>query len=166
MSDVFFISDTHFGHKNIIKFGHRPFTTVEEHNDELVHRWNSVVSKRDLVWHLGDVAFGLDNLKIMARLNGTKKLVLGNHDVYQPIEYLKYFSKIYGAAEYKGFILTHIPVHEGQFNRFSANIHGHLHQNNILSENGGKDKRYINVSCEQINLTPINFNLINIVEPT
>lgn len=59
---IFFIGDAHFGHKGIINFettkSFRPFSTIVEHDEELVRRWNSVVKKGDLVWHLGDFCFG------------------------------------------------------------------------------------------------------------
>jgi len=152
MSDVFFISDTHFGHKKIIEYSRPGFETVEAHNEKLVTNWNSVVNKRDVVWHLGDVAFGKDNLKYLADCNGIKKLVMGNHDTYSAVEYLKYFSKIFGAAEYKGFILTHIPVDPAQFIRYRGNIHGHIHDHSRFIFG-----KYVNVNCEAINLTPILF---------
>jgi len=158
MSEVFFIGDTHFGHKGILKFSatkeFRKFDNIEEHDAELVRRWNSVVGKDDMVFHLGDFCFGKRNLSIARELNGNKKLVLGNHDMYASKDYLEYFNKIYGAVEYKGAILTHIPVHESQFSRYYINIHGHLHHNVL------EDKRYINVSAEQINLTPIPYDEI------
>jgi calcineurin-like phosphoesterase family protein len=133
---------------------HRPFDTIEEHDAELVRRWNSVVGKKDVVWHLGDFCFGKRNLPIAGELNGLKKLVLGNHDMYSTDDYLKYFHKVYGAVEYKGAILTHIPVHESQFDRYFMNIHGHLHTNKL------EDPRYCNVSAEQTNLTPIPYDEI------
>ncbi|QDP62907.1 MAG: hypothetical protein Unbinned5081contig1002_12 [Prokaryotic dsDNA virus sp.] len=158
MSEVFFIGDTHFGHKGILNFSatkpFRPFDTIEEHDAELIKRWNSVVGKKDVVWHLGDFCFGKRNLPIAGELNGVKKLVLGNHDTYATEDYLKYFHKVYGAVEYKGAILTHIPVHESQFSRYYMNIHGHLHTNNL------EDSRYFNVSAEQLNLTPIPYDEI------
>lgn len=151
---TFFIGDTHFGHKNIINFESvrpfRPFTSIEEHDEELVRRWNSVVRKGDTVWHLGDFAFGSKHIAIAGRLNGIKKLVLGNHDHYPSAEYLKYFDKLYGAATIEGAILTHIPVHPDQLERFPMNIHGHLHTATV------GDSRYVNVSAENINLTPIS----------
>ena len=79
MSRVFVTSDTHYWHHNVLKFEPeaRPFSSVEEMNEVLVDRWNAVVTKRDLVWHLGDVCFGrIENLEILNRLNGQKKLVL------------------------------------------------------------------------------------------
>lgn len=198
MSEVFFISDTHWGHKNIIKFEStkeiRNFDTIEEHDEELVRRWNSVVSPKDTVWHLGDVAFGLRNLHHVGRCNGNKKLVMGNHDMYGIDEYLKYFDRVFGVVEYKGMILSHIPVHPRELeSRYFMNVHGHLHTNNVTVKNSyvveslphdsptvippGKivitnrntievhpieanDSRYVNVSCEQINLTPIPYDEI------
>ena len=175
--EVFFIGDTHFGHKNIITFDSvkpfRPFNNIEEHDEELVKRWNSVVGPKDIVWHLGDVCFGLRNLHHIGRCNGDKRLVQGNHDMYGAAEYLKYFTKIYGAVGYKGAILTHVPVHPCQLeNRFYLNIHGHLHTNNVMTPSKGthgnlvKDSRYVNVSCEQINLTPIPYDeVLNFWKP-
>ena len=174
MSKVFFIGDLHLGHRKIINFLHdfRPFKTIEEHNEELVRRWNSVVSKNDKVFVLGDVVFGRDNLKYLEQMNGTKVLIAGNHDLLPTEEYLQYFTKVQGAAEYKGMLLTHIPVHENQFPRYSHNIHGHLHAHNIqkyeadysgpsyINVSRRKDPRYINVSAEQINLTPISYDEI------
>ena len=158
MPEVFFIADTHFGHKGIINFEStkpfRPFDTIEEHNEEIIRRWNAKVTKNDNVWHLGDFCFGKHNLEIAARLNGTKRLVMGNHDQYAGADYLRYFTRICGASEFDGCILTHIPVHPSQFERYRANIHGHLHTNRL------DDSRYINVSCEQISLTPISYSEI------
>jgi len=156
MNKVFFIGDTHFGHKGILKFDStkpfRNFESIQDHDDELIKRWNNVVKKNDTVWVLGDFCFGRENIAIANKLNGWKKLVMGNHDVYSAdYIYSKYFEKVYGAIEYKSMILTHIPVHESQFSRYSKNIHGHLHSNKI------DDKRYINVSAEQIDLTPISY---------
>lgn len=152
---TFFIGDTHFGHKNIINFESvrpfRQFSTIEEHDEELVRRWNSVVRRGDTVWHLGDFAFGSKHIAQAARLNGAKKLVLGNHDHYPSAEYLKYFDKLYGAATFENMLLTHIPVALEQLERFGINIHGHLHANKMA------DPRYVNVSAEQINLMPIAF---------
>lgn len=160
MSTIFFIGDTHFGHKNIIKFeplrAWRRFATIEEHDEELVKRWNAKVRKGDRVWMLGDFAFGKHSIAIAARLNGLKRLVLGNHDHYPSAEYLKYFHKLYGAATTEGAILTHVPVHPNQLGRFSRNIHGHLHHEKL------DDPRYINVSCEQIGMAPIALEELNL----
>lgn len=153
MANVFFIGDTHFGHKRICEFepDYRPFSSVDKHDEELVKRWNSVVRPKDIVWHLGDFSFG-DKLPIAARLNGIKRLVMGNHDLRPAAEYLQYFERVFGMVGYKEFLLSHMPVHPDQIYRWKANIHGHMHSKAIA------DTRYINVSCEQIDLTPISMD--------
>jgi calcineurin-like phosphoesterase family protein len=113
------ISGTSTSSDAVRKF--RPFETIEEHDEELVRRWNSVVRKGDLVWHLGDFVFGSKSIAIAGRLNGRKKLVLGNHD--PSTEYLKYFEKRYGVAVIEDAILTHPPVHQCELAWFKRNIH-------------------------------------------
>ena len=167
MSSVFLISDTHFFHHKILQFeaAARPFSNVEEMNEAIVDNWNRVVTKRDTVWHLGDVIFGgYKNFHILDRLNGNKNLILGNHDKEDVRRYLEKFRKIEACKKYDGYILTHIPIHPGQFYRFAGNVHGHLHSKVVCQHErmstGGKaigvpDPRYVNVSCEHIGLTPI-----------
>lgn len=153
MCRVYFISDLHFHHKNILKFegDSRPFKSLEEHDEELIKRWNDKITNRDKVFVLGDFAFGTD-IDVASKLNGNKFLILGNHDL-QPIGgYLKHFKKVYGSVSYKGYLLSHIPIHESQKYRYRGNIHGHLHSKVI------NDPFYINVSIEQLpNLQPIEF---------
>ena len=80
---VFFTSDTHFNHANIIKFCTRPFESIEEMNEVLIANWNRVVGKDDIVFHLGDFCFGGSEAwnSILDRLNGKIYLILGNHDI-------------------------------------------------------------------------------------
>jgi len=79
---MFFTSDSHFCHSNIIKYCKRPFKTVEENDEELIRRWNEKVPEDGIVFHLGDVAFGDPDKvdKILEQLHGTIYLVIGNHD--------------------------------------------------------------------------------------
>lgn len=79
---IFFTSDTHFCHDNIIKYCKRPFKDIDENNEELIRRWNEKVPEDGIVFHLGDVAFGDPNKvdSILKRLNGKINLVIGNHD--------------------------------------------------------------------------------------
>ena len=76
---IYFTSDLHFGHTNIIMHSKRPFLGVTEMNDGLIERYNSVVTNKDDVYILGDVAF-CDPTPLVARMNGRKHLIMGNHD--------------------------------------------------------------------------------------
>ena len=80
--NIFFYSDPHFGHKNVIKYCNRPFEDVAHMKEELIRRYNEVVGPNDLVYWLGDCFFcGVkEATEIMARLNGKKVLIRGNHD--------------------------------------------------------------------------------------
>lgn len=152
---VFAIADTHFGHRKVIEFEAvaRPFASIEEHDRALVERWNATVRPQDTVWHLGDVYFGgRDNHALLGSLNGLKRLVMGNHDMY-PLEiYQQYFKRICGVAEYRHCILSHIPVERGQAYRYAANVHGHLHSKRMA------DPWYQCVSVEHTDLRPVLFD--------
>ena len=81
--NLFFTSDTHFYHPNIIRYCNRPFNSVEEMNETLIRNWNEVVTPDGRVFHLGDFAFGGDAewRSVLSRLNGKIYLILGNHDI-------------------------------------------------------------------------------------
>jgi len=80
--NIFYSSDHHFFHKNILKYCPRPWNTIEEMNEGMIQRWNSVVGPDDVVYYLGDFAFGSVEKQraIIVRLNGQKIIVRGNHD--------------------------------------------------------------------------------------
>lgn len=173
MHKVFFISDTHFGHANALTFKRadgsplRDFKSVEEMDETMIDNWNRVVRPVDKVYHLGDVAINQKALpNILPRLNGKKRLVRGNHDVFKSKEYFKYFDEIYGVRVFgkEGFICSHIPIHTESLSRWKANVHGHLHSNKVIYDDPleiyMEDERYINVSVEQINYTPIELEQI------
>jgi calcineurin-like phosphoesterase family protein len=81
MPNIFFTSDLHIGHKNILKYNRHEFSTIEDMEIEMVSRWNSKVGKDDIVYILGDVSFtSLERtLFVLSQLNGEKHLILGNH---------------------------------------------------------------------------------------
>ena len=83
---IFFTSDLHFGHSNIIQYEHRPFADVNDMDKALIANWNSVVGKHDTVFVLGDISFyGHEKTEHLVRqLRGTKHLVMGNHDAKGP----------------------------------------------------------------------------------
>lgn len=146
MSRVFFIGDTHFGHDNALRF-RTQFATIQEHDRHIIERWNKTVNKRDLVYHLGDFSFKqkqpfVDGIR--ERLNGTIKLIPGNHDQVYPKDVVI----MQGLVKYREFWLSHPPIHSDEL-RGKRNIHGHTHSKSI------PDDRYINVSCEAVDYTPI-----------
>lgn len=159
---TFLISDTHFMHSNILKYCNRPFKDVEEMNQEIIKRWNSVVSKNDIVYHLGDFAFGnLDYISdIVLKLNGRIRLILGNHDSYNPNKYIECgFDRVYDKpiiySDY--FILSHRPIEWIDETGVFANIYGHIHND---SRYQWVTARSFNVSADVLNFTPIEFNKV------
>ena len=163
MANTWFISDTHFGHENIIKFLNdkgdriRPFDTVSEMDERMVQNWNTVVRPQDRVYHLGDVAINRRCLPILSRLNGKKVLIKGNHDIFPLKDYTPYFEDIraYKVLPRHGVICSHIPVHPNQMQkRWVLNIHGHMHQNTL------EDDRYVNICVEHTDYTPVDLDTI------
>jgi calcineurin-like phosphoesterase family protein len=157
MPDIFLISDTHFGHKNICKFTRadgsplRPWDDSDEMDEAMVDRWNRTVRPNDVVYHLGDVVINRRCLNILSRLNGSKRLILGNHDIFDHGDYLPYFKRLHGSHKIDNLLLTHIPVHEDSVAHWvKCNVHGHIHAHDI--QNG----KYFNVSVEMIDYTPIS----------
>lgn len=159
VSNIFIISDTHFGHSNILSFKNkdgtkvRDFEDVEHMNEVMVERWNKVVGDSDIVYHLGDVYFD-DGHKVLSRLKGKKRLLVGNHDNPKSEYLLKHFQKIMLWREFKEFdcVMTHVPVHESSLYKRKYNLHGHVHRGNHrgLIE----DERYINCCVEVNDYTP------------
>lgn len=156
MADIF-MADTHFGHKGILGFEPqaRPYKTVEEMNQAIIDNVNSVSTWEDTLYILGDVGFS-SCYEPLKYLQARKIIiVLGNHDYPNKIQQIigadPHRIKVCGASEYKSCILTHIPVHECQMQRFRANIHGHLHTSSL------SDPRYICVSLEQNNMRPFTW---------
>lgn len=147
---VFFVSDLHFGHKNIIKFCNRPWETVEEMDKALIDNWNSVVRKNDIVFDLGDFAFAPDKRwkEILSQLNGKHYLILGNHDrVKWPGDsimslFAGVYTQLFIKIDNRGIYLSHCPLlcYDGVY-RNNENVvwalSGHVHIQK--SENLGKD---------------------------
>lgn len=83
MSKIWFTSDLHLGHKNILKLSNRPFGEIEHHDDTIINNYNNMVSNDDFCYILGDISFNqsYENYKrIFSRLNGKKNIIIGNHD--------------------------------------------------------------------------------------
>ena len=157
---IFLISDTHFDHKNILKFEEhfRPFKDVNEMNETLISNWNKTVGPNDEVYHVGDFAFGNKFERIGKRLNGHKYLVLGNHDNTNNIQmYMDAgFSEFYGMVKLDNYILTHCPMHDTELMYYPGkkNVHGHIHSRLVFDKNK-PNLDYINVSVELTGHKPI-----------
>jgi calcineurin-like phosphoesterase family protein len=142
MPAVFLVSDTHFGHAGVCRFTRdngtklRPWTDPDEMDEHLVRVWNERVRPQDKVYHLGDVVINRKALRTLARLNGDKVLIRGNHDIFRDDEYREYFRELRACHVMNGMILTHIPVHEASLGRFGVNIHGHLHYQRVKKPRG------------------------------
>lgn len=150
---VWFTSDSHFGHANIIKYANRPFASAEEMDEAMVERWNEVVKIQDHVWHLGDVSMTKSALETVTRLNGKKRLLFGNHDVYDINAYRAVgFQKFGSVRRFNGIIFSHYPLHEGSLFTPSVlgNAHGHIHQHPAPTP------RHLNISVEQTGYAPIS----------
>lgn len=114
---IFFTSDLHFGHYNILKYCKRPWNTVEEMDEALINNWNETVPKDGIVFNLGDFAFAANSKwkKILEQLNGEHHLILGNHDIarYPGHQILNLFAGVYQQLhlkiENRHVILNHYP---------------------------------------------------------
>jgi len=148
MSRVFVFSDPHFGHEKLAI--HRGFSSAKEQDELIIKNWNKTIHKRDTVYLLGDITMEKDNYSILKELNGIINVAQGNHDKPQHTQsLLNHVNKVASCYKLKDCLLTHIPIHPFEINRFKYNIHGHVHLNTI------KDYRYINVCAEVMDYTPI-----------
>jgi len=146
VSEIFLISDPHFDHANVIAFGGRPFSCVNEMNEVLIEKWNRVVGKRDVVVCLGDWGMSTSSYKIASRLRGRKRLVMGNHDKGNLRELSRHFISVHGSLQKRNMLLTHIPIVFDEYHRFGVNIHGHLHSDN--PRDPLPRERYININMD------------------
>ena len=132
----FYTGDTHFGHKNVIKYCNRPYDTVEEMNEDIISRWNNKVPKNSLVFHLGDVMFGgsAEAKLILPRLNGEKVLIIGNHDeestLRQYFTMMRYNHMFTDPIIQRKVLLSHFPYESwaGSYHGV-IHLHGHCHGN-------------------------------------
>lgn len=161
MNEIFFTADTHFFHKNILHLGKgRPFNTIEEMNEILIENWNKVVSKKDIIYHLGDFAFKSQIHEIegiLNRLNGNKILIKGNHDS-RIICNSKKWSEVYDYKEIKidkqKIVLFHYPLREWNGSwKGSFHLYGHCH-NNLPDDPKLKS---FDVGVDGHNFKPISF---------
>lgn len=161
---AFFCADLHLGHRNIHNYRPKPdggkFETPEEHDKFVLDRWREMglKNRRDTVYVLGDIAFTDEAWDEFDALSGKKIIILGNHCTessgsIQKIASLKTVNSVHAALNYKGYWLTHIPMHTQEL-RGKRNIHGHMHAGYI------RDRRFKCVSLEHTDMRPINLEEI------
>ena len=180
---IFFTSDLHFGHENVIRFDNRPFNTVKEMDEEMIKRWNAKVGKGDIVYVLGDFIWKAatnEAVSIIRRLNGQIILIKGNHDRFlhnaaakKALAGIKDYDDICVTLEdgtTRRCILSHyfIPFYNGH--RYQAiHLHGHSHFTEESAEEvrittelneKGYDLKIYNVGCMYWNYTPVTLDEI------
>jgi len=132
----YYISDTHFHHRNILDFEERPFNSVDEMNESLIKKWNNKIKAGDCVYILGDLIFARtqeDFLSIVPRLNGQLFLIKGNHDSFLKIKdvegyfiWIKQYAQVMDNGQ--KLALFHYPIEDWNGrHKGSIHLHGHIH---------------------------------------
>ena len=162
--DVWFASDHHLEHHNILKFKDgtdqliRPgFSSTKEMNELMISRHNSLVPSTAKVYFLGDVGFNQNVLdELLPRFNGRKRLILGNHDGFKMRFYEKHFQKVLVSwRPIYGLIFSHYPLYiSSDDTRMLACCHGHIHKGQI------DNPKYLNISVEETDYYPVHFTQI------
>lgn len=175
--ELWFSSDLHLGHDNIIKFSGRPFANARDMDEALLENHNKLVKPEDHWYNLGDVTMlrgGRVQQEIFCskirKFNGHKRLLLGNHDHFPVQTYLDAgFEKIY--ATWRGIdniLLSHFPIHPESMSTARANVHGHIHANEspkpVLQVTKSGEvivKPYVNICVEKTAYGPITLDEVN-----
>jgi len=148
IENVWFTSDQHFGHENIIKYAERPFDNIKQMDKVLVNEWNNVIGDEDIVYHLGDLSLGNEYEEYFSILNGKRIYILSNswhHDkrwmenyysnnvlysninIIDPIEVLEY-SELSKTEYPQVIVLCHYPFAEWDRKHYGSwHLHGHSH---------------------------------------
>lgn len=156
MSEIYFTSDLHLGHRYASQC--RGFNNTEDHDYEIISNISNQLGRKDKLFVLGDVAFRRDALQLLNWIPCPMEMLFGNHDQYGHEEYLKYFNKIHGFRAYKGFWLSHCPIHPQELCGAIGNIHGHVHKGAATPP---IPMPYFNVNVDFHNLRAVPFDLIH-----
>ncbi len=159
VSGIFFIADTHFGDDNIRRYENRTFQTVRFMDEEMIVRWNHIVTEEDIVYVLGDFGAAGSEKELLERLNGDKLLVKGNHDLctngyYRAAGFEEVYDKPVILDNF--WILSHEPMYVNA-NMPYANIFGHVHNSPLYKDFSAQ---HYCVSAERIDYTPISFDKV------
>jgi calcineurin-like phosphoesterase family protein len=179
--NVWFTSDCHFCHANVIKYDNRPFNDVEEMNERLILNWNSVVGEKDVVFYLGDLSFdrsGGNTERIVNELNGKIHYILGNHDDERDIRKLNRFETISdyvnlsindldNPRKKQGIMMMHYPIlswdkaHHGDWH-----LHGHCHQSLVTQNPEYYKRKVLDMGCNGWDYRPVSYAEIKAVMAT
>jgi calcineurin-like phosphoesterase family protein len=163
-NNIWLTADTHFSHFNILAYCQRPYCSTHEMNVDITNKWNDLIQKEDIVYHLGDFSFGNPE-KHLSKLNGKITLIYGNHDRKK---YNKYFCEVKQTqeliiGEFK-CLLTHIPLIDSEYykkdkwpsldliNQYDNIFCGHIHQRWKVND------KHINVGVDVWDMKPNNIN--------
>jgi len=167
--EPWFISDTHYGHENIIRYCNRPFSSVDEMDEVLISNWNAKIGPQDIVYFLGDFAFAHQTRvrELLKVLNGNLYLCRGNHD--KPLNsFHSFFTEVFDLKTIhvmddtapngkQPVVLCHFPLlsFDRQFHG-SIHLHGHCH-GNIAYDN---KVRRVDVGVDNWNYSPVSYSEI------
>lgn len=173
--NVWFASDYHFCHSNIIKYDNRPFANVQEMDHTLIENWNELVDVNDTVIYMGDLCFdrsGGAAKSIVDQLNGKIHFVLGNHDKEKDIRKLGRFETVSdyinlsildeeNPRKYQGIMIMHYPIlswdksHHGEWH-----LHGHCHQSLVPNNPEYYKRKVLDMGCNGWDYKPVSYTQI------
>lgn len=174
MANVYFTSDTHFGHDRDFIYKPRGFQSIQEHDETIIERWNSIVTSQDIVYHLGDAMLGADHqygLDCLAQLNGTIHMIRGNHDTVKrwweyedawPHLVIHGWSDILKEQGYK-FYLCHYKTETSCIENMAPskhhliNLHGHTHDSRKFEND---NPFQYNVALDAHNCYPVHIDQV------
>lgn len=175
--NIFFVSDFHIGHFNVIKFDKRPFKNLDEMHNTLINNWNNVISDDDIVFYLGDLFYKCSikyPVWLVHQLKGKIHFILGNHDRYRDISKMNRFETISTEIKldvkddsanrgYQHFHLHHHPILSwNKASHGAIHLHGHCHQKLAMSPDYSwlYKRKIMDVGCNGIDYTPISYSQI------
>lgn len=174
---LFFTSDQHLLHRNILKYSKRPFSSLEEMHDELVARWNAKVPQDGVVINLGDVSLGSapDTLKLLQRFNGVQHLVVGNHEktVMESKPCRDFFASVSHYAQVhledaqanrdrQSVYMSHFPFEVWDRMHFGTwHLHGHTH--NMLHTPDTSKRLDVGVDNPVCDFAPLSYSEVKAI---
>ena len=175
--NIFFVSDFHVSHKNILTYDKRPFADLNEMHTTLIKNWNEVVGDEYIVYYLGDLSLGrCETVKwFVHQLKGKIVYVMGNHDTIKDIAKLGRFERIHeygteiyikdddlksarGSHGYQQIVMSHYPIFSWNRAHYGSwHLHGHCHGSLVKSNPDYYKRKVMDVGCSETNYTPISY---------